>query len=117
MYTFQALATAARYDIGAKFVVCNNHSYELLKINIEEYWQERDIPEHAFPGSFDLAPPEIRFDELARSLGVAAARVEKQDQIAPAITQALAHDGPFLIDLVIANQVQGVRSIAGADRA
>jgi benzoylformate decarboxylase len=117
MYTFQALWTAARHGVAAKFVVCNNRSYELLKINIDEYWKERDIPKHPFPDSFDLAEPPIRFDELARSLGVAAARVETPDQIAPAITDALRHDGPFLIDLVIANQVQGVRSIAGADRA
>ena len=117
MYTFQALWTAARYDLAVKFVVCNNHSYELLKINIEEYWEERNISEHAFPVGFDLARPDIRFDELARSLGVAAKRVEKPDQIRPAITEALAHDGPFLIDLVIGSQVQGVRSIAGSDRA
>jgi benzoylformate decarboxylase len=43
--------------------------------------------------------------------------VEKPDQIEPAIRQALQHDGPFLIDLVIGSQVKGVRSIAGADRA
>ena len=117
MYTFQALWTAARYGLAVKFVVCNNHSYELLKINIGEYWEERRIPAHGFPVGFDLAQPDIRFDELARSLGVAAARVEKPDQIGPAIAEALAHDGPFLIDLVIGSQVAGVRSIAGADRA
>ncbi|MGH9265194.1 MAG: thiamine pyrophosphate-binding protein [Acidimicrobiales bacterium] len=117
MYTIQALWTAARYDIDAKFVVCNNHSYELLKLNIQEYWEERDIPEHGFPVGFDLSDPDIRFDELARSLGVAAVRVEKPDQIAPAIAQALEHEGPFLIDLVIANQVKGTRTIAGADKA
>jgi thiamine pyrophosphate-dependent acetolactate synthase large subunit-like protein len=43
--------------------------------------------------------------------------VEKPDQIAPAIERALAHNGPFLIDLVIANQVKGTRTIAGADKA
>ncbi|MDQ4069355.1 MAG: thiamine pyrophosphate-binding protein [Actinomycetota bacterium] len=117
MYTIQALWTAARYDVDAKFVVCNNHSYELLKLNIQEYWEEREIPEHGFPVGFDLAKPDIRFDELARSLGVTGVRVEKPDQIGPAITQALEHEGPFLIDLVIANQVTGTRSIAGADKA
>jgi benzoylformate decarboxylase len=117
MYTIQALWTAARYDVDAKFVICNNHSYELLKLNIEEYWEEREIPEHGFPVSFSLTAPDIRFDQLARSLGVAAVRVETAAQIAPAITQALEHEGPFLIDLVIANQVKGTRTIAGADKA
>ena len=34
MYTIQALWTAARHNIGAKFVICNNASYMLLKLNI-----------------------------------------------------------------------------------
>ena len=33
MQTIQALSTA-RYGIGAKFVVCNNHSYRILKYNL-----------------------------------------------------------------------------------
>ncbi|MDQ6726735.1 MAG: thiamine pyrophosphate-binding protein [Actinomycetota bacterium] len=117
MYTYQALWTAARYDVDAKFVVCNNSSYELLKLNIEEYWKEREIPDHGFPVGFDLTKPAIHFADLSRALGVAAVRVETPDQIAPAITQALEHEGPFLIDLVIASQVEGTRSIAGADKA
>jgi formylglycine-generating enzyme required for sulfatase activity len=32
-------------------------------------------------------------------------RVETSDQIGPAISEALAHDGPFLIDLVITSEV------------
>jgi thiamine pyrophosphate-dependent acetolactate synthase large subunit-like protein len=117
MYTIQALWTAAKYGVAAKFVVCNNHSYELLKLNIQEYWEEREIPEHAFPVGFSLTEPDIKFADLAQSLGVAAVRVETPDQIGPAIEQALNHDGPFLIDLVIANQVKGTRTIAGADKA
>jgi benzoylformate decarboxylase len=107
MYTIQALWTAAHYNIGAKFVICNNQSYLLLKLNILEYWKERGLPEHEFPASFDLGEPVIRFDDLARSMGVPAARVETPDQIGPAIRQALDHDGPFLIDLVITNYVPG----------
>ncbi|MGI8984081.1 MAG: thiamine pyrophosphate-binding protein [Acidimicrobiales bacterium] len=117
MYTIQALWTAAKYNVAAKFVVCNNHSYELLKLNIKEYWEEREIPEHDFPMGFSLTQPDIKFADLARSLGVEAVRVETPDQIGPAVERALAHDGPFLIDLVIANQVTGTRTIAGADKA
>jgi thiamine pyrophosphate-dependent acetolactate synthase large subunit-like protein len=101
MYTIQALWTAARHNIDAKFVVCNNASYRLLQLNIDEYWKERGIAKHDFPLSFDLSRPAIRFDELARAQGVQAVRVEKAWEIAPAIEQALAHAGPFLIDLVL----------------
>lgn len=107
MYTIQALWTAAHHQIGAKFVICNNHSYELLKLNLQQYWRERGIPEHEFPASFDLVQPDIRFDQLALSLGIQAVRVTTPEQIAPAIRQALADDAPFLIDLVITNEVPG----------
>ncbi len=107
MYTIQALWTAVHHNIGAKFIICNNHSYLLLKLNVLQYWKERGIPEHTFPASFDLSEPAIRFDELARSMGVPAVRVEKPEEVGPAIRQALADDGPFLIDLVITNHVPG----------
>jgi benzoylformate decarboxylase len=105
MYTIQALWTAAHHKIGAKFVICNNHSYELLKLNIQQYWRKRQLPEREFPASFDLHNPDIRFDELARAMGVQAVRVETPEQIGPAIRRALADDGPFLIDLVITSEV------------
>ena len=101
MYTIQALWTAARHNINAKFVVCNNSSYRLLQLNIDAYWKERAIPRHDFPLSFDLSSPPLQFHEMARSMGVQSVRVEKPWEIAPAIRQALAHPGPFLIDLVL----------------
>ncbi|MGW1892853.1 thiamine pyrophosphate-binding protein [Streptomyces sp. NPDC002004] len=101
MYTYQALWTAARYGIAAKFVVCNNHKYRLLDDNIAQYWKEREIPQHAFPRSFDLAHPEIDFAGLARSLGADGIRVEKPEQAADAVRRMLDHQGPFLVDLQI----------------
>jgi benzoylformate decarboxylase len=101
MYTIQALWSAARHNIDAKFVICNNSSYKLLQLNIQAYWKERGIPEHDFPLSFDLSKPVLRFDEMARSMGVEGVRVEKPSEIAPAISKALAHPGPFLIDMVV----------------
>ncbi|MGW9048138.1 thiamine pyrophosphate-binding protein [Streptomyces lydicus] len=101
MYTIQALWSAARYGIGAKFVICNNRRYRLLDHNIEQYWREVGLPAHAYPAAFDLSRPDIRFHELSAALGVPALRVEKPDQVEDAVTTMLAHDGPFLIDLVI----------------
>ena len=101
MYTIQALWTAARHKIGAKLVVCNNRSYRLLQLNVSAYWKERGIPQHQFPLSFDLSKPELQFAGLAQAMGVPATRVEKPEQIQPAIREALATEGPYLIDLVL----------------
>ncbi|TDC22261.1 thiamine pyrophosphate-binding protein [Streptomyces sp. 8K308] len=101
MYTFQALWTAARYDIAAKFVVCDNGRYQLLDDNIEQYWRQLGIAPHAHPAAFDLSHPTIRFVELAASLGVPAMRVEKLSEVDDAVEALIAHRGPFLIDLVI----------------
>ncbi|HEX6355574.1 thiamine pyrophosphate-binding protein [Actinophytocola sp.] len=100
MYTIQALWTAAKYGVNAKFVICNNSRYRLLDFNIDQYWAERDIPAHGYPSSFDLSEPPLGFVELARSLSVPALRVEKAAEVEAGVRAMLDHDGPFLIDLV-----------------
>ncbi|MFI7090420.1 thiamine pyrophosphate-binding protein [Streptomyces lydicus] len=101
MYTYQALWTAVRHSVAAKFVVCNNRKYRLLDDNIAQYWKERDIPRHDFPSSFDLSRPDIRFADLARALGADGVRVEKPEEAADAVERMLAATGPFLVDLQI----------------
>ncbi len=106
MYTIQALWTAAHHAIAAKFVVCNNQSYMLLKLNIVQYWREQaGVDVHAFPSSFDLRDPVIDFAALAESMGVRALRVDHPDQVASAVRAMLEHPGPFLIDMVIGDEV------------
>jgi benzoylformate decarboxylase len=104
--TIQALATAARYGIGAKFVVCNNGSYRILKYNLARYWQELGQPAaQSFPPEFELDRPNLRFDHLAEAQGVEAVRVEGEAQIVPALDRAFANDRPFLIDLVLSREL------------
>ncbi len=105
MYTIQALWTAAHHRVGAKFVILNNGAYQLLKLNIQQYWKDQGLPENDFPASFDLGDPGIRFDHLAQAMGVGAVRVETPDQVGPALDAAFADDQPFLIDLVVSNEV------------
>ncbi|WP_164102836.1 thiamine pyrophosphate-binding protein [Candidatus Laterigemmans baculatus] len=105
MYTIQALWSAARHNVDAKFIVCNNRSYRLLQLNIQQYWRENAIPPHDFPLSFDLSKPDIRFAEMAQTMGVPGIRIERQEQIAPAIRQALEHQGPFLLEVIIEGDI------------
>jgi benzoylformate decarboxylase len=105
MYTIQALWTAAHHRIGAKLVILDNGAYQLLKLNIQQYWKDQGLAEGEFPASFDLGDPAIRFDRLAEAMGVPAARVEASDDIGTALDRAFADDGPFLIDLVVHNDV------------
>ncbi len=103
MYTIQALWSAARHNIDAKFVICNNGVYKLLEQNIDVYRQERSLEPHDYPEGFGLRHPSIDFAALAQSMGVKALRVKTREEARPAIQQMLAHDGPFLIDLVLVN--------------
>jgi benzoylformate decarboxylase len=102
MYTPQALWTAKKYGARCLFVVCNNARYRLLDLNIGEYWREQGIAAHDFPSPFDIGQPALGFVDIARGMGVPGLRLERSDQIAPALDRALAEPGPFLIDLVLA---------------
>jgi len=53
----------------------------------------------------DLTDPELRFDRMAEAMGVPAWRVEHPDQIGPALREALAVDGPSLVDVVMEGPV------------
>ena len=106
MYTLQALWTAAHHRIAAKFVVCNNRSYRLLKENLVQYWRDRNVNPPDFPPSFDLHDPDLDYISLAKGLGVPGVRVATPDEIAPGIRAMLDHDGPFLLDLMLEGEVR-----------
>jgi thiamine pyrophosphate-dependent acetolactate synthase large subunit-like protein len=109
MYTIQTLWTAAHHRINAKLVICNNHSYRLLKFNLLDYWQAQGLKPPDFPASFpncfDLRDPDLDFVGIAKAMGVPGARVTQPAEIAPAVQTMLDHDGPFLIDLEVDGSV------------
>ncbi|MBI4821764.1 MAG: thiamine pyrophosphate-binding protein [Deltaproteobacteria bacterium] len=106
MYTIQALWSAVRHDVDAKFVVCNNRSYRLLQANIQQWWKEQSVTPHGYPLPFDLSWPPLRFDEMAKSMGVPSVRVERPEAIPAAVAQMLDHKGPFLCDVVVEGDVR-----------
>ena len=105
VFTIPALWTAAHYRIGAKFVVCNNRSYRILKDNLVAYWRDLDIQQANFPTSFDIRDPDVDYVSLAKGMGVPGTRVTQPGEMAGAIAAMLAHDGPYLIDLILEDRV------------
>jgi len=97
MYSYQGLWTAAHYGLAVVFIICNNSGYRILK--------ERTYALGSFSAKtdsyigMDLQRPEIDFVGLASALGVPGVRLEKIQEVKPALTRALEHKGPFLIDV------------------
>ena len=44
------------------------------------------------------------FAKVAEAVGILGLRVEKPEELTPALTQAFAHDGPSLVDVVVNRQ-------------
>ena len=107
MYTYQALWSAAHHRIAAKFVVCHNSSYRLLKENLVRRWQDGDVPagEREFPACFDVHEPTIDFVALAAALGVPGMQVSKPGEVDQAVRAMLGHDGPYLLEVVLDREV------------
>lgn len=100
MYTIQALQTASRYHIGAKFVILNNGEYKLLKQNMSEYWKTKDIKEHEYPDCFELHP-YVDFVKLAESMHIKGRRVTQEGEIEEALQWFLTEEESVLIELVV----------------
>ncbi len=109
MYTYQALWTAAHEGVGAKFVVCNNRSYRLLKNNLVDYWRTQGLPRDSqparFPPSFDVDAPPLDFVTIARGLGVPGRRVADPADLDDAIATMLDAKGPFMLELELEREV------------
>jgi benzoylformate decarboxylase len=54
----------------------------------------------------DLIDPELRFDRIAESMGVPSKRVERPEDLAPVLQDAIGHTGgPFLVDVVLESPI------------
>ena len=103
MYSITALWTAAHHKIPVTFVMLNNAAYRILKLNMVEYLGPA-VRGRKFV-AMDLTDPALRFDRMAESMGVPGRRVEQPDELAPALREAIAFDGPSLVDVVMESPV------------
>jgi thiamine pyrophosphate-dependent acetolactate synthase large subunit-like protein len=104
MYSITALWTAAHHKIPVAFVMLSNRAYRILKLNMVDYLGPAAKGREFV--AMDLVDPDLRFDRLAEAMGVPSKRVERLEDLAPALEQAIGHQGgPFLVDVVIESPV------------
>ncbi len=92
MFGVQELATAVQFNIGVVTLVFNNNAYGNVRRDQREHFSGRVV-------ASDLVNPD--FVKLAESFGVGAARVSSPDHFRAALEKALAHGGPYLIDIEV----------------
>lgn len=89
------LATAARYNIPIIQVCINNHVLGMVK-----QWQDL-FYEQRF--SHTILNDAVDFVKVAEALGVKGIRITKKEEVEPALKEALAYDGPIVLDCQISS--------------
>ena len=103
LYTVQALWTAARYNIPVVYAICNNRSYQILKVNMDIYLRrmlEDQERKSEFVG-MDFANP-LNLAGIAQAMGVAGKTITDPDEIGPSVRQAFDSGKPAVLDISIA---------------
>ncbi|MBI4329061.1 MAG: biosynthetic-type acetolactate synthase large subunit, partial [Chloroflexi bacterium] len=87
------LATIVENKINVKFALMNNHFLGMVR-----QWQHIFYQDTFYATQYTGNPD---FVKLAEAFGLFALRVTDKTQVTAAIQEAMAHDGPALIDFVV----------------
>ncbi len=88
----QEFMTCVDYDLNVKVFVINNGYLGMVR-----QWQEK-IYGKRFSQTHITSPD---FVKLADAYGILGMRVEKDEEIEPAIRKAIEHHGPVIVDFVV----------------
>jgi acetolactate synthase-1/2/3 large subunit len=99
MYTLQALWTHARESLDVTTVICANHSYRILQIELAAIVDHRAGA--AAQGLLDLCHPQLDWVSLAKGMGLPARRVSTADALLEALDWALADAGPHMVEAIL----------------
>jgi pyruvate dehydrogenase (quinone) len=80
--------------LPVKIIVFNNSSLSFVELEMKAAG--------ILSYGTELAPTD--FSKLAQSIGILGLRAEKFEQVKPMLNQALGHDGPALVDVVVNRQ-------------
>src|SRR5690606_30861851 len=104
---FGELLTLVQNDLPVKVIVFNNSSLNFVELEMKA----------AGVVNFGTGLDNPDFGAVARAMGIWGRRVEQPDDLEPTIAEALAHDGPALVDVVVARQELTIPPAVSAEQA
>ncbi|MGM0605069.1 MAG: biosynthetic-type acetolactate synthase large subunit [Halobacteriota archaeon] len=93
LMTLQELSVAVRENLDITVAILNNEYIGMVK-----QWQDAFFEGRHMASDYNWMP---EFDKLAEAFGAKGWRVDDYDEVAPAIEEALAYEGPSVIDFHI----------------
>jgi len=90
----QELAVLAQYNINVKTVILNNGWQGMVR-----QWQQTFFGERYSSSNMEVGMPD--FVMLAQAFGIKGMRVSEPSDMASAVAEMLAHDGPVLLDVQV----------------
>ena len=90
LMTMQELSVAVREDLNITIAVLNNEYIGMVR-----QWQDAFYEGRHMASDYTWMP---EFDKLAEAFGALGLRVDDYNEVAPAVDEALAYDGPAVID-------------------
>ena len=100
LMTVQELATAVQYNIPIVVTVVNNYGWQSIK----DLQMAALGPERVYATEFrdrQGAPVSPDFTALARSFGAYAERVERPEEVRPALARAFAQGRPAVVEVIV----------------
>ena len=100
LYSIQTLWSAVHHEIPIVFLILNNRTYRILKLNMNRYRSEAQLPDRGYQ-HLDLSNPNIDYVNIAKGFGMNAVRVTKSDALAGAVSHAFETNESWLIDVLV----------------
>lgn len=86
----QELGTVAQYNIPVKVIVLNNRFLGMVRQWQQLFYEKR----YSY-----TELPEVSFEKIAKAYGIEGATVTEASEVKEAIKTALAHPGPYVLDV------------------
>ena len=100
MMTPHILCTAVEYGIPAIWIIFNNYGWNVIRHQANGAWPDREIIT-SFRKEETGEPYNPDFAALARACGARGARVEKPGDFGEALSEAIASNVPYVIDIPV----------------